>query len=527
MSASYDVIVVGSGFGGAVSAARLAAAGARVLVLERGRRWTPGEYPRAPSDAWIYDHLRPERRNGWLDVRLFPGMAVVTGAGVGGGSLCYSSVLLEATAERFATGWPRAISAAELAPHYAAARGMLGANPLPPGQLTRRHELLQTGAKRLGLGSRFAALPLAVSFDPAWNYDLPNPHDPKHARPFVNAHGRKQATCIHLGNCDLGCDVGAKNTLDLNYLAAAERAGAEVRPLHIVRRLEPDGTGYRVSFDRIEGGRCEPGAESAERVVLAAGSLGSTELLLRCRDEFGTLPRISRQLGRRWSPNANVLTPDVYPTAAAVQQSVGPTISAGLDFSDGPDGQRFILEDDGFPNLLRAAVRSKLGSAWYSPLAWALQAHLRRLGSRDNPLGNVAVWLGAGVDAGDGRLVLGRRWHALWRRELTLAWNAGPSEGVIRAIIAAQRRLSRANGGRLSVPFYWSVLRALITVHPLGGCGMGESAADGVVDHRGEVFGHPNLFVLDGSVAPRPIGRNPSLTIAALAERASALIARR
>ena len=115
MAQRFDVIVVGSGFGGAVMACRLAQAGARVLVLERGRRWTVEEYPRGPGDAWLYDHARPEKHHGWLDVRLFKGMAVAQGAGVGGGSLCYSSVVMEATAQRFEQGWPPQITANELA----------------------------------------------------------------------------------------------------------------------------------------------------------------------------------------------------------------------------------------------------------------------------------------------------------------------------------------------------------------------------------------------------------------------------
>ena len=290
MAQRFDVIVVGSGFGGAVAACRLAEAGARVLVLERGRRWAKEDYPRGPGDAWLYDPARPHLLNGWLDLRFFPGMAVLQGAGVGGGSLCYSSVLLEAPAERFGEGWPADINHAELAPYYAKARGMLAAGPIPPGQHTRRSKLLQGAAEKLGLGGRFLDPPLAVSFDPAWNYGLDDPLNTKHSKAFVNAQGQPQGTCVHLGNCDIGCDVRAKNTLDLNYLPAAERRGAEVRPLHVVRRVEPDGAGYRVAFDRVEGGRLTPGEERADRVVLAAGSLGSTELLLRCRDEHRTLP---------------------------------------------------------------------------------------------------------------------------------------------------------------------------------------------------------------------------------------------
>jgi cholesterol oxidase len=525
VSQGFDVIVVGSGFGGAVTACRLAEAGARVLVLERGRRWSTEQYPRRPTDAWLYDHARPQKHNGWLDLRFYKRMAVAQGAGVGGGSLCYSSVVMEAGAERFQEGWPAEITAAELAPYYEEVRAMLGVRPIPPGQHTRRYQLMQGAAERAGLGQRFQSVPLALSFDPAWNYGLTDPQNPKHSRPFVNSQGQPQGTCVHLGNCDVGCDVRAKNTLDLNYIPAAERRGAEVRPLHLVRHVEPDGAGYRVVFDRIEGGRLVRGAERAGRVVLAAGSLGSTELLLRCRDQYRTLPRVSPLLGHGWSANANCLTPDVYPDPAAVRQSVGPTISAGLDFMDGSvDGQRFFLEDDGFPNLLLGAVNAALGRQWPRPLAWALRAHLRR--AAKNPLGNVMVWLGEGVDAADGRLSLRRGWLAPWRRGLHLDWDVRRSERVIAAILATQQKLSRAAGGSLRVPFYWRWLRALVTVHPLGGCRMGATAADGVVDHGGQVFGHPGLFVADGAILPRPVGRNPSLTIAALAERVARLLVR-
>ena len=367
---------------------------------------------------------------------------------------------------------------------------------------------------------------MALSFDPNYSYDLPNPLDPSHSKEFVNAHGQRQGTCVHLGNCDVGCDARAKNTLDLNYIAAAERHGAEVRPLHIVRSLRPDGTGYRVRFDRIDKGRVVAGEESAERLVLAAGSLGSTELLLRCRDEFRTLPKLSRHLGQGWSPNANVLTTAVYPDAATVHQSIGPTISAGIDFMDGGTGQRFVIEDDGFPNLLLNALNARLQSAWLHPIAWGLNRALRRGLDENNLFGNVMVWLGAGVDAADGRLSLGRNLLTPWKRSLRLTWNVRKSKAVIRAILDMHRRLSDAGGGHLHIPLFWRLFRTLVTVHPLGGCRMGTHMEDGVVDHKGEVFGYPNLHVSDGSVLPVPVGRNPSLTIAALAERGSAMMVR-
>jgi cholesterol oxidase len=522
MGRDFDVVVVGSGFGGAVTACRLAEAGSTVLVLERGRRWTKADYPRRPDDAWLFDHDRPQQHNGWLDLRFYKNMAIAQGAGVGGGSLCYSSVVMEADAECFAAGWPPELSRAELDPYYTQVLTMLAVRPIPPGQHTGRYKLMQEAARKSGLGDRFRSVPLALSFDPEWNYDLPDPINQVHSKPFTNEQGQHQGTCVHLGNCDIGCEVRAKNTLDLNYIPRAEQHGAQVRPLHLVRSI-----GYRVMFDRIEGGRLIAGEVRAGRVVLAAGSLGTTELLLRCRDQYRTLPNISRLLGQGWSANANVLTPDLYPKSTPVEQSIGPTISGGLDFMDGSvGGQRFFVEDDGFPNLMLNAVRAKLRRGAFSLLGQALRAHLARGEGELNPLGKVMMWLGEGVDAADGRLYLGRPWFWPWRQELKLDWNVERSRPVIEAILAAHGRLSKANGGSLQIPWYWTMLRSLVTVHPLGGCRMGQTASDGVVDHRGEVFGYPNLFVADGSVMPVPVGRNPSMTIAAIAERSAQLMAK-
>jgi cholesterol oxidase len=521
----WDVIVVGSGFGGAVTACRLAQAGARVLVLERGRRWTRDQYPRGPQDAWFYDHRQPHKHNGWLDLRLYPGMAVAQGAGVGGGSLCYSSVIMEADPQLFGAGWTPELTHADLQPYYQRARDMLGSQTIPDGQLTQRYKLMRQAAQRELLLERFKRAPLAVSFDPEWNYDLPRARSPHQSRSFTNAQGQVQGTCVHLGNCDMGCDVRAKNTLDLNYLAAAESAGAQIRPLHRARFVAPRGNGYEVALHRIHDGQLTHGLERADHVVLAAGSLGSTEVLLRSRDEYRTLPRVSRVLGSRWSANANVLTPDLYSNPADVQQSMGPTISGFMDFMDGSvRGERFVLEDDGFPNLLLNAIRAAPRSQWLSPLTWLLRTHLRRQLRSNNPLAGVMVWLGAGIDAGDGGLRLKRGVLPPWQRELSLDWNSKRSRAVIETILDLHRRLSRANGGRLQVPLYWSLLHALVTVHPLGGCRIGAGPDDGVVDHRGQVFGHPGLYVVDGATMRGPVGRNPSLTIAAIAERAAHLI---
>lgn len=550
MSGAFDVIVVGSGFGGAVVACRLAERGARVLVLERGRRWRASEYPRGPDDAWIWDHRHPERRNGWIDFRWFGRMAVAQGAGVGGGSLIFANIVVDASPHAFAEGWPPEITFDEMRPFYERVGAMLDVHRVPESQVSQRFQLTREAARAAGYEARFRALPLAVTFDPDWHYDLDDPFSGRHSRPWTNAHGQLQGTCVHCGNCDIGCQVRAKNTLDLNYLPRAERHGAEVRDLHLVSAIARDGGGWRVHFDRLRDGVRVPGSEGARMVVLAAGSLGSTELLLRCRDELRTLPEIGASLGRWWSANADFLTPATY-EGRAVSPTQGPTITCAVDFLDGEvDHERFFIEDGGFPNLAHhfaepesrrgrrttllglaarassraLSPRATLALARFHPSFNGATRALGRMIGTGDPLASMMPWFAQGMDAADGRLYLGRSWRAPWRRELKLDWNPRHSTAVIEAIIAMHRRLSESTGGRLQVPATWRWLHGLVTPHPLGGCNMGTSPATAVVDHRGEVFGCRGLYVADGAVVPRAIGLNPSKTIAALAERTAALM---
>jgi cholesterol oxidase len=527
MSTQFDVIVIGSGFGGAITARRLAEKGMRVLVLERGRRWEAPHYPRKAGDAWIFNQHTPERHNGWLDMRFFKHMTVAQAAGVGGGSLTYSSVALEANPDVFTRGWPAEITYGELKPHYDTVAREMNLQVVPDGQLTSRFKLAREAAHNLGYDDRFSKAALAVSFSDDWHEDLPDAFDPKHSKPFVNAHGERQGTCVHLGNCDIGCDVRAKNTLDVNYLPRAERHGTEVRPLHLVRYIEPSDGTYRVVFDRIDGGQLIRGEERADRVIVAAGSLGSTELLLRCRDEYRTLPALSPRLGQRWSANANFLSMGSYAAdQGRVRQSTGVTISSLLDFTDGSfQNQRFAIEDDGFPNVILNALKAYLDdqvvTTTGTALLDALEHHLRE----DYLLSDLMVWLGAGMDAADGQLHLKRHGLLSGNLELDLKWDTDGSQGVFDAISEMQKSLTQATGGRWFVPPTWSLFKNLLTLHPLGGCSMGVSAETGVVDHLGRVWGYPNLIVADGAIVPTSTGRNPSHTIAALAERIAAHIA--
>jgi cholesterol oxidase len=524
----YDVVIIGSGFGGAVAACRLAHAGRSVLVLERGRRWGPESYPRQPGDAWVWDQDSPAAHNGWLDLRFMDDMWVAQGAGIGGGSLIYANISVDAKPSAFESGWPSEINYDVLKPYYDQVAGMLGSRPLPDGQLTRRFKLMQEAAEKIGEGSRFRKLDLAVTFDDDWNYDLPDAVDRKHSKPRTNRFGKQQGTCVHCGNCDIGCEVQARNTLDLNYLAAAENDGATIQALSLVTHISAAEGGWRVHYDILQNGRRKPADVIAKSVVLGAGSLGSTEILLRSRDQYKTLPELSGFLGHGWSSNGDFLTPAFYETRK-VSPTIGPTITCAIDFLDGQEdgkekGARFFVEDGGFPNLLGNYVEARLKRVGrFGPQARFLR-NLRLAFHGEDPFSNMMPWFGQAVDAADGELYLGRHWYAPWRRKLALDWDVARSENAIDGLIAMHKKLSRATGGNPIVPLTWTILRNLVTPHPLGGCGMAASPAAGVVDHAGRVFGHPGLYVLDGAIVPRAIGLNPSKTIAALAERAVALM---
>ncbi len=522
----YDVIIIGSGFGGAITGCRLAEAGYKVLILERGRRWDKTNYPRRPEDKWIWNSDNPEKENGWMELHAFRHMAVAQGAAVGGGSLIYANISCEAPTSAFAQGWPAEITYAEVKPFYDQVAKFMNVQPVPDNQWTQRMRLMQQGANAIGAGDRFKKLELAVTFDPDWNYDLPNCHDPSQSKQFINAQGVNQGHCIHLGNCDIGCEVDARNTLDRNYIPWAEKHGAQVRELCLVTNIEPIATGYRVDFDNIATGQRVPGNETARIVIVAASSLGSTELLLRCRDLTKTLPNLSPFLGHDWSSNGDFLTPAFY-HGRDVLPSTGPTITCAIDFLDrSQSGESFWIEDGGFPNLIRDyfnAVKSgsDAGGLWGRMIVGAFGHLLRNDDSQ--AFRNVMPWFAQGVDAANGVLSLDRN-PLTGKSSLSLDWEIDKSKRLVDTIVSMHKHLSAATGGDPVVPPTWTLLSYLVTPHPLGGCCMGTSAADGVVNHAGEVFGYKNLYVADAAIIPEALGVNPSRTIGALAERVAKII---
>jgi cholesterol oxidase len=548
-----NAVVIGSGFGGSVTAYRLAQAGRSVVVLERGKPYPPGSFPRTPAAVSRSFWDPSAGLQGMFDVWRFRGLDAVVSSGLGGGSLIYANVLLRKDEHWFVhedplprggyETWP--ISRADLDPHYDQVEKMLGAQRYPaaaPGFESAKTTAMTEAAHQLGLR---AELPLlAVSFaprpgeTPVVGAAIPEPA-------YGNLHGLPRRTCALRGECDIGCNEGAKNTLDHTYLSAAVHAGAEVRTRHEVRGFAPRaGGGYTVHYvvhdPADEGRRTDTQHKpmrtiTCDRLVLAAGTLGTTYLLLRNRAAF---PGLSAALGTRFSGNGDVLSAmldarDPQQRHRTVQASHGPVITTAVrvpDRHDGDgDGRGFYVEDAGYPAFVDWMVESSLvpGTtrralrflvAMLAAGRWrgrktGISAELSRLfGPADMSDGSLPL-LGMGRDVPDGVL-------RLRRGQLDADWTTETSHEYFRAMRATMADLAGALGARF-VANPLSTLKKVITVHPLGGAPMGYDEQTGVCDRYGEVFGFPGLYVADGSAMPGPVGANPALTIAAQADRLS------
>lgn len=344
-----------------------------------------------------------------------------------------------------------------------------------------------------------------------------------------------QAACRHCGECDIGCRTGAKNTLDLNYLAVATRHGATIRPLTEVLAIGREDGGYRLHYrDRATGAL---GSAWAPLVVVSAGTVNTVELLLRSRDEFGLLPGVSAALGTHFSGNGDFLAAALN-AREPLNPWHGPTITLAIRHID--DQHHFYLEEGGFaPDLafVVAAMRPRgeyvkkflRGPVGYAArLRWFYQEVARLTGDSrelaDRLPSRTMIFLGMGEDASDGTIRLRRR---LGRRPaLDIEWAHARTRPLLERMETELKRISAELGGQYVSNPLWSVLGKLITVHPLGGCGIADSPEEGVLNPFGEVWGYPNLFVSDGSSIPRAIGPNPALTISALAERTAEHIAK-
>lgn len=515
----FDAIVIGTGFGGAVSACRLTQAGQKVAVLERGRRYPMHSFPRSfdTLKGWLWheDH-------GIYDVKPINEMLVVQGAGYGGGSLVYASVHLRPDPHVFSKGWPSGYDRESLDPYYDLVAYMLDIKPITSrrGPLPPKTERMRRVAERLGRSQQFLYPNLAINLDTAGVVEK-------------NKFGVPQSGCTDCGECDAGCNVHAKNTLDLNYLAVAERGGAHVRTRCEATSIAPLDGGYTVTFlDHGQRGAVE--RIWAKHVFLCAGAVNSTELLLRCRDEHRTLPRLSDRRGFGYSANGDFLA-FVFDEAAPCDPWHGPTITSGIvyDRGEGDDKIWFILEEGGYPRELARLVEL-LGRVQLNPrcadataLRDAVTTHLRptaHLGAAawSQPARGATVLLAMGRDRADGRISL-----VPCDGKLCVKWNVRSNLHLYSTEAQLCSDIARELGGRFVPTPLWRALHQPVAVHNLGGCGMSERAEDGVTDPEGQVHGYPNLYVLDGAILPGATGVNPSSTIAAVAERNIERIIRR
>lgn len=553
----WNAVVVGSGFGGSTVAYRLTEAGLSVCLLERGKAYPPGSFPRSPLGI---------RRNFWdpsagdygmFNVWSFRGIEGLVSSGLGGGSLIYANVLLRKDPKWFIQEdhggayeyWP--VTYDDLVPHYEHVESLMDPQLFPleqaPFDATAKTLAFRQAAQALGLDWKL--VPLAVKFA--------NPCEKPAAGKLLyedipNLHGRTRVTCTLCGECDIGCNYGAKNTLDYTHLSAVARCEkAAIRTLCEVKSFapRPEG-GFMIEYSqhdpkspsKKDGRELSPRHTiTADRLILSAGTFGTPFLLLKNRAVF---PHLSNSLGTRFCGNGDFLGLYLKSRGADGKSRLldagrGPVITSaarGADELDGTGarGRGFYIEDAGHPefvNWLVEATQAKGLAKRLAKFAWRRIVSLvtgdpksditeeiqALLGDCAFSSSSMAV-LGMGRDVADGTM-------KLRKGNLDVDWNTETSEPYFNRLRGAMKDIAGELHAKFRVNPTW-YLRRVITVHPLGGCPMGRDEREGVVDSYGEVFHYPGLYVADGSVMPGPVGANPSLTIAAMADRTAEQILR-
>lgn len=517
----YDALVIGSGFGGSVSALRLVQKGYRVALLEKGRRFAPKDFPKTNWDLrrWLWFPKLGFR--GFFQMTFFRHLTVLSGVGVGGGSLVYANTLQRPDEAFFEhSSWSALADwGAELRPYYDTAERMLGATKTPvlgPGD-DHLHQI----AKDRGQSERFQVTRTAIFYGKA-GQTVPDP--------YFGGEGPERTGCTYCGACMTGCRVGAKNTLDKNYLYLAEKQGLELRERCRVTKIVPlvEG-GYRVEF-REGFGRGQARSLSATKVFVCAGVMGSVDLLLRCKEDPHSLPKLSACLGHKVRSNSESLI-GVVDSNPEQNHNKGVAIASKYQLSDKSHAEvvRYGKGSGFFRILVSPHLPRKFAVLphWLSALVQIpLQprAMWRILSTRDFSKSTMILLY---MKASEGTLELSLKRGIRRLLGSGLGSRAGqgelPMATMQEASDLARDMKKKVDGVCVSLSTE-SLFNIPTTAHVLGGCTMGMSAQDGVLDKDHQVFGYQGLYVIDGSSISANLGVNPSLTITAMAERALAKI---
>jgi cholesterol oxidase len=525
-AADIDVVVVGSGFGGSVAALRLTEKGYRVAVFEAGRRFGPDEFPTSSWDIRNFLWAPALGCTGIQRISLLRNVVVLSGAGVGGGSLVYANTLYRPLDEFYADPQWRHITdwRAELAPYYDHAERMLGVTV--DDRASPSDTVMAAVAARMGVSETFRYAPIGVYLGhPGEEVD----------DPYFGGVGPRRTGCLRCGECMTGCRHGAKNTLETNYLYLAERGGARVVPRATVVAIRPRPTGgYEVEIRRTPSGptsminnrltpRKSQRTVTAQHVVLAAGTIGTQSLLHRLRDE-GVLPQVSARLGELTRTNSEALLGATardggtdYSRGQAITSSIHPDDTTHIEpvrYGRGSNAMGLlgtVLVDGGgrLPRpirFVRVVTRH--------PITFLRTLSVRRWSER-----TVILLVMQSVD---NSLTVSRKKGWLRHRLTSRQGHGAPNPTWIPAGHAAARLAAEEIGG-LPGGTISDVFDVPMTAHILGGCVIGDSPDTGVVDAYHRIYGHPGLHVVDGSAVSANLGVNPSLTITAQAERAMAM----
>ena len=527
----FDFIVIGSGFGGSVTALRLVEKGYRVAVMEMGRRWTPQNLP---STNWLIHRWfwRPKLAlRGFFNMRFFKHVTILHGCAVGGGSITYATTLLRPPDKVWDMGSWSGLDdwKTEMPRHYDEASRMLGV--VENRILGPADRLLKKVAEATGVGNTFYRTSVAI-FEPPPG----EPGGKTFPDPFFGGEGPDRTTCTACGGCMVGCRHGAKNTLDLNYLYLAEKRGARVFAETRVVDVKPldgatDGShGYEVRTEKSTAWlRLHPQRFTCRGVVFSASSLGTMELLFHLKEKR-SLPALSDQLGKRVRTNSESLIGVRIPRSRD-DLSTGVAIGSGvyIDEHTHIEAVRYPSGSDAMSFLATILTGGRPGSSrvllWLKNIAVSLFRHPFKTVRLLQPLGwarECVILLCMQALEGHIDMCWERSWFWPFRKFLVSRGSKVPT--FIPKANEFAEQFAKMSGGTAMSMLPEILFDVPGTAHCLGGCVIADSSARGVVDYRNRVFGYKNMYVCDGSVVAANLGVNPSLTIAALTERAMSFI---